>query len=473
MYLIPSPPCEMQMQSSRQYFNFIAALLVLTSASFADERPDIAELTALLKSDNPHEAADAARVLGERGADAAEAVPQLVAALADHRPEYDGVLWTVSTVVSETLVAMGPAAVPDLLDALKSKTDDATLHEVIATLERIGPPAQGALHDLKTIVEGKRTESVRHRALLAYCAISDDGDERLALLERFLPDYSAHLRASAAWSLGRMGERAAFAVPVLVTGFDDHDQFNLLISRHAAWTYTVREEFIKALGDIGPAAAEAREPLLKVMNGNSNDRIAAALSISRIDPGHDEAMEFLVSQLNTRDEEFLGTSLRAAEALTQLIPQDDRAFAAIRSALKYPNDDYRTELVWDLGDVRDKKVVALLTMVLRGIDETDDRTARAAAAEALGDLGELAAPAVDDLVDALYSNIDAVVREENRGQSSETVFWHAVTALGKVGLSAQSSLDDLELIRQSLDDGEYKTLVEETIDKIESQRQSM
>lgn len=445
-------------------------MLLLTSVAVGDEQADVADLAAMLKSDDPLEAAQAARSLGELGGDAALAVPQLIEALSDQRLDlFLGRMKSVAGFAADALVAIGPPAVPALVDELNSATDKDIRYRVISTLSNIGPPAKESLAGLMLIVESDGDESIRHIAFLAYYTINIDEEERIAILEKSLTDHSPQLRTSAAQYLGFMGEKAAFAVPALMDGLDDHDTFAV---SYPTGKYPVRRACIEALGNIGPKAREAKGRLIEIMKSDNGDRIAAALAVLKIEPGNDEAMALLISQLNEMDEEFFGTSLNAGRALAQLIPQDDRALDALTSALNYPNDEYRTELVRDIGMIRDKKVVPLLTMVLKGLDdEIDDRAARTIAAESLGELGELAAPAVPVLVEVLYDNFEAETNQGKRGESSETVFWEAAMALGKIGPAAKSALDDLDLIRRSLDDDDSKKLIDETIERINREEQ--
>lgn len=133
-----------------------------------------------------------------------------------------------------------PLAVGPLLDAVT--TDPALVRDVVAALQRIGPPAAPNLRrDLERLLAaGHRGHRGRRGALVA-TALGLHGDvAAVPLLVRALDGAQASLRAAAAAALGEIGVPGA--VPALVEVLDDADT-------------DVRVSAAAALGMIGDASA--------------------------------------------------------------------------------------------------------------------------------------------------------------------------------------------------------------------------
>jgi len=143
---------------------------------------DVASLAATVSNSDRYVAAFAAWSLGNLGASAEPAVPELVQALA--RDE-------TNAVVAGALARIGPAAkaaVPELVGALASE-DDGRRWRAARTLGRIGPPAEPAV----------------------------------AALTRALADPSSVVRAHAARALGRIGPAAKAAAAALQRATGDRE----------------------------------------------------------------------------------------------------------------------------------------------------------------------------------------------------------------------------------------------------------
>jgi HEAT repeat protein len=130
---------------------------------------------------------------------------------------------------AERLAQLGPDAQAGALPLVEAcATDDDALREsVTAALEELGPPLPGDVAKLSALVS--------HRSLdVAYWA---------------------------ATLLGRLKDHAAAAVAPLATALANHPETS--VQERAAW----------ALGQIGPAAADAR-PALEKAAGSSRARLA-------------------------------------------------------------------------------------------------------------------------------------------------------------------------------------------------------
>ena len=143
----------------------------------ADVRePSVAREVRQLRARNVRERTAAARALATMGPRAKEAVPAPLAAMARRS---SGIEFEMA--VDRTLRAIGAAAVPDLVDALRDGDAERRFYAARA-LMKIGPAAAEAVPALVHTLEND-------------------------------PDYG--VRANAAAALGDMGPRAAPAVPAL------------------------------------------------------------------------------------------------------------------------------------------------------------------------------------------------------------------------------------------------------------------
>jgi HEAT repeat protein len=137
------------------------------------------------------------------------------------------------------LVGMGPAAVPNLLPALRDDCG-AVRREAAADLGRLGPDAAPAVDDLAVLL---RDDDVRVRtaATLTLGLMGPAAEAAVPGLIRVLAGPHLILSRLAAQSLSRIG---LAAVPSLTGALRSGDKY---ARREAAW----------ALGEIGPAIANA------------------------------------------------------------------------------------------------------------------------------------------------------------------------------------------------------------------------
>jgi len=157
---------------------------------------DRARLVAALPNADPYVSAFAAWSLGNLGAEAKEAVPDLVRALA--REE-------TNAVVAGALARVGPAAaeaVPALVEALRSENADRRWRAA-RTLGRIGPPAAAAVPTLTgALVDPQAT--VRQHAARALGRIGPAALSAAADLQRATGDSDEQVRREAKQALDRL-----------------------------------------------------------------------------------------------------------------------------------------------------------------------------------------------------------------------------------------------------------------------------
>ena len=157
---------------------------------------DRARLASRLPSPDPYVSAFAAWSLGNLGAEAQDAVPDLARALA--RDE-------TNAVVSAALARIGPAAaaaVPVLVEALRSKDGDRRWRAA-RTLGRIGPHAEAAVPAL-TETLGDATVVARLHAARALGRIGPAARPAAAALQRATGDADWQVRQEARQALDRL-----------------------------------------------------------------------------------------------------------------------------------------------------------------------------------------------------------------------------------------------------------------------------
>lgn len=334
----------------------------------------------------------AVRLLGAIGADAAPAAPKLASKLGDSRFVYDIAPVGTGHEAAWTLGAIGPRAVPALIDALGSDSG-AARHLAASTLGQFGPASKDAV----------------------------------PALGRLLQKEGARKGESAVEALGEIGPAAAQAIPILHAAYDalrpgeDNQGVLLALSRIGA---PPSPGLIRRLNDadsqrrveaanlllqfFGPRARVASSRLEAVLNDPVPlVRVAAAAALARIDPTSARALSVLIVALDSADVEVLEPAITA---IGELGP---RAATAVPKLRKIIGRDDLTHKSYDgdlldeaVGNVKfgaaealltvsphtDEGIAALLALVTQG-----GQFAKGAAIEKLGSLGTKAAAAVPAL----------------------------------------------------------------------------
>lgn len=247
-----------------------------------------------LKSEDPHLRNGAAQALSEFGDHPLIVGPALVEALNDTDPAVVANAVAALAAVGEKLLdrlesrledkelrmlalrvinRMGPRAapaVPALLKALETPPendeDKIFLREVVMTLAMLGPAAKDATPRLIQLL-GSEIEEVQHAAAFVLGKIGPDAKDAIEPLQQLLDKQDTETAVVFAWALLKIHpEDQAIqqkAIPLLIASLDA--KFDLS-----------RAEAAAALGELGPAATDAVEPLKKLSTDDPVQWVRAA-----------------------------------------------------------------------------------------------------------------------------------------------------------------------------------------------------
>jgi len=220
--------------------------------------------------------------LGRLGAEAKDAVPDLIHALRD-----DDEL--IRATAAEALGRMGAAAehaVPALIEELDDLASmDVCENSVKALTKIVRAAPQETLPLLLNVVLGDTDKIVQHFAVKALCGI---GSLAVEALGEALVDARYKVRFRSARTIGQMGPVAKAVVPALIRMLSG-DTDDIGPSAYA-------------LGRIGPAASEAI-PILVEFLGHENWRVRAACTdaLGGIGVETEKVVERLTETLNDED----------------------------------------------------------------------------------------------------------------------------------------------------------------------------
>jgi HEAT repeat protein len=189
-----------------------------------------------------------------------------------------------------------------MLEVLAKDTEPsvrcAAVDALVAVVGRV-PDASSAV--LRVLADAHETHSVRLAAIMAAPKLGDASEAAVASLVRWLREPPAgldgrqwlHTRERAAWSLGIIARQPQTAVPALLDVVCDEQSYmtpgNLRLRTWAA----------DAIGDFGPAAAFAAEPLVKFLRRQPDlylsDAIMRTLGCIAASEGIDELLLLLRS----------------------------------------------------------------------------------------------------------------------------------------------------------------------------------
>lgn len=231
---------------------------------------------------------------------------------------------------------------------------------------------------------------------------ADEADDKLARQLSGLvtdPRQPGRARAEAAKTLGKLGPRAAAAVPDLVA------QLNRL---RGSELEPLQEAVIDALGAIG-SPARVSLPTLASAAGRSTDIDQAIKRATTVLTGADDAADIgkLTEQLASRDP---STRLRAAKALGRVGPAAAVAYQGLVTAITDADGDVRRAAIAAVRLVRPdaRPTEAIVRAYVLDLADPDD-TVRLAAARNLGKLGPAAVAAAAALA-AIADDPDRDVR---------------------------------------------------------------
>jgi hypothetical protein len=152
--------------------------------------------------------------------------------------------------------AFGPDAAPALHDLVKELADSDPEDRAAAawSLAQVGPSAAGAASGVARLLSDENTQ-VRECAALAVGAMGKGAAAAVPDLAAALKDHAPTVRMTAALALGAMGKDAKSAVPALTAALQVPGE-EVQVLRNACY----------ALGDLGPDAASAIPALKQVQH---------------------------------------------------------------------------------------------------------------------------------------------------------------------------------------------------------------
>jgi HEAT repeat protein len=428
--------------------------------------PRVLGLIAALERGNLLERFQAACELGDIGPEAKAAAPALASLVNDSS-------YANSTMAARALIRIGPPAVASVVPLLQDPR--AAVRKTAAEiLGRIGPEAKEAVPALtRALTDTDR--GVRLQATTALGQI-DPGNAavRAAELIAALKDKDPEVRGTAAESLGQLSPAPAGVVDALTAALRD-DSFQVRLAAvyalgklgpagvpalQGAVQHTdthIRTTALSRLGDLGDLGDAAR-PALPTLREALRDadlevRVAAGEALTKLDPTTplDDLVAELTKALGGADE---SQRKQAAEALGRLGPAAKSAVPLLVKLLKSGSPEQRDQAVralGGLGPAAREAVPALIEALqdretdrqmaadraaskLRGLTLDLGLSVRAAAADALGEIGPEAKPAVPALLATLKE-----VKPNPHGVNKltdVTLYESAARALQKIDHSA-------------------------------------
>jgi HEAT repeat protein len=297
-------------------------------------------VAAVLSDEDPQARVYAAEALWRITGEAREQVEILIRLL-----DEEG--WIVPSGAARSLGEIGPDAVEAVpaLAKLLTHRNHLVRGPVAEALGRIGPGARAALPALEEALEDKGYKWGRHfvstHAAVALWRITGE-------LKRALPFLKAVVGSK--WSsspgieaLGEMGPAAAEAAAVLA------------VVLHKGAGTGIRQRAAEALGRIGPAAKDAVPALEKALGSYArNIRVAAAEALWRITGKTGRAVPVLVriAQEKRWDQYLRSTRLRAVEVLGNMSGAASDAAHVLTELTEDEDPDIRQAAVDALRKIR-------------------------------------------------------------------------------------------------------------------------
>ncbi|MHB1421701.1 MAG: HEAT repeat domain-containing protein [Gemmataceae bacterium] len=310
----------------------------------------------------------AAFALGRMGADAREAVSDLVRRLRDD---------------DDKVRDMAASALGDIARALKGNN------------EEVWTKSGGTLAQL---LKDDTSERVRRSAAYALGAFGPQAAGAGEFLMKALGDDKASVRQNAAWALGQIGELAGGAVARLCECLNDKDTL-------------VRRDAAGALGAMGKAGKKAGRPLIAMLKSETDNVVKKTALDSLaylVGPEQADAAKDLEPLLKAEDPEV---RLNAAFVLAR-IGGDAAAqgLPVLREALKNGEPNIQELVAAALVNLGPNAKPAMHDLADMLTNEKNSVRLRRNSALAIAHIGAEAKPVVPALVKALKSNQPLEVR---------------------------------------------------------------
>lgn len=302
--------------------------------------------------------------------------------------------------------------------------------EILEALKSLGPGAEAALPEIQALV-GR--QDLRNKPLQTIAAMGPAAEQAKDLLLDRLESPDDWQRFWAAVALAQFASGVEAALPALIEHLRSESQTE---DRSEALRVVAAE----ALGEIGPRARSASEPLLELVHRELQKPPPTVQDVRGPEPRPDEVIEAAVEALEKigwRPVETIPILDDIRESAAELAEkQNPHAQAAATKALQIyrlgeppPADQLVPQLVRDEERLRamGEKAVPVL------IDALEDSDLIDSAVQSLGILSETAAPAVPQLLD--------IVRDRRWRSGVRAA---AIEALGKIGNAARPAIPYLQ-----------------------------
>jgi HEAT repeat protein len=284
--------------------------------------------------------------------------------------------------------------------------------ESLEVLAQAGPTAKAALPAVRELLKDQPL-TVRFRAALVMWKVGGEAAQAVPVMADMLSEPNRGLRLRAAQTLVQFGPAAEPAAPALVqrlTDKDDGVRFQVgmaleqlgnaaipALTKGAEAGSPVRRESIDVLGRLGPRAADAVPAMTAALKDDDpKTRTAAAAALWRVDRTNAAAVPILIEGFKSNDPV---ARAQASNILFSIKPRPKEAADVFAEALK--GNDIVTRVkaadaVWDLNCKPDEVLPTLIEAV-----KSNSINVRNPALDTLRRMGPKAKPALPALVELL------------------------------------------------------------------------
>ena len=420
----------------------VAALLDKSSGLYAPQAQSllvamgpgaVKDVAAMLRNRDVSIRKVALKTLAEFGPVAESAVGDIVKILDSPDPSAQTILRRYAAMALGRIGPASAAGVPALAQCLEDREDfhGFLRHAAIVALGRIGPPAKDASMDLAKVLANDRYRADRRQAAaLTLGLIAEPADVVVPALRLALQENPNTLIArEAVLALGKMGPAAKDAVDDIVKSLD---------------TKAVGYRGLQALAAVGPDAKGAIGELTRrLADKKVENRKYAAEALGRIGPAAKASIPALVKAFRPLED---SDPFRVAivVAIARLEGYPSRAVPFLKKCIDSSSPAISSAAFTALGQLGDKGRGAVGALVIM-TEKPDLRPGGKPwqAIEALGNMGEVAAPAASYLIKIIEA------RAETRGSPDKPIRLAAIEAVAKISPKDRTVLAALKKAAES------------------------
>jgi HEAT repeat protein len=343
---------------------------------------------------------------------------------ADAAPAVDAILGLIDTTdfvlraqVISTFQQLGDTAAPAIVKALGSKKNNVRRQAVNFLTQHFGPPLPGTLAALTPLLKDKDTQLRTETATLLW-RNGRQTEAVVAVLVEAIRSPNQNLRYQVANVVFQGTSVPKVALPLFKAALASTDQYVRVRAAQGMWGLE------KKAADVLPIYLKALE------DNNVAVWSSAAAGIAQIGPEARAAIPALIKRLLATTRGFY--NLELSNALAAIGPD---AIAPLTKAMKTPglNATTRSQIVSIFGRMGPKAAPALVPLL-----ESTDKRLRNTVCAALGNMGSQAKAAVPALVKLL------AIKDSNLQKT-------VVRTLGRIGPAAREALEPLDKLTHSTD----------------------